>query len=308
MNYKIDTFQKDYIKDQVRIGADIFNKWKFGGQTTEEQLLKTYASPNFDPTTRFYALDQDGKVHGFLTAEIKEDGNSAWFEFPYIEEAFRDEINEFLIEHAIKSLKSRGVKKLVTRAGPYWEPQLLQCQKYGFIQEDPIVYALFLDLNQFNLASDVVEYDPIQHSDILKAHFMDKLKVPVDQVDAALNRVNQLNVGDEGLNPWNIKYKLVARGIKLDKGEIIGRVTVLRTETFPKNESQIIGGLYAKDNSTKITRDLLRFSVESSLKRGYDRVRVHIGMWGAIQDYESLDKIGLTLPDKPVLSYYSKEI
>jgi hypothetical protein len=130
MAYQIKTFSPDYLQEQVEIGDYNLSQWLGARQSPVSRLEQVYSSPDFDPETRFYAL-QDSQVVGFLTSKIRKEGTEADLEFPILSAGFED-AEEQLMSHAMDSLKSKGVRTLYSRVSREWGDTLNLANKYGY--------------------------------------------------------------------------------------------------------------------------------------------------------------------------------
>ncbi|MCH8906173.1 MAG: hypothetical protein IH840_03705, partial [Candidatus Heimdallarchaeota archaeon] len=122
MTYEIKNYSEEFLPKQVEIGSVIYESWNSGAQSGVEQLKHSYSSENFDSETKFYAI-KNGEVVGFLTSAIQPEKEgeqmSARLEFPFVKSG-EEAATEELFRAAVAKLRDKGVKKLVSRAGPGW--------------------------------------------------------------------------------------------------------------------------------------------------------------------------------------------
>ena len=130
MTYQITTYSPDYLQKQVAIGDYNLRQWLGARQSPVSRLEQVYSSPDFEPETRFYAL-QDDEVVGFLTSKVRKVGSEADLEFPLLSAGFED-AEEQLMSHAMRTLKSKGVSKVYSRVSDAWGSTVDLANKYGY--------------------------------------------------------------------------------------------------------------------------------------------------------------------------------
>ena len=130
MTYQITTYSPDFLQEQVEIGHYNLSQWLGARQSPIQRLQQVYSTPDFDPETRFYAL-KDGVVIGFLTSKIRKGGQEADLEFPLLWAGYED-AEEKLMNHAMDSLRSKGVNKIYSRVSDKWGNTMDQAGKYDY--------------------------------------------------------------------------------------------------------------------------------------------------------------------------------
>lgn len=133
MSYALKNYSESYLERQFEIGNQQISTWLGGQQTPVDRLRKIYSQDDFDPETKFYAL-QDGLVVGFIPAKIlanQTEGLSANLEFPLIAPG-NEGVEELLIDFAFDSLRKKGVKKVISRASPRWGKTMEYTEKYNY--------------------------------------------------------------------------------------------------------------------------------------------------------------------------------
>ena len=126
---EIKTYSESYLEKQYEIGNSLLKNWLGARQSPVSRLKKVYSQPDFDPNTKFYAIDQ-GEVVGFIPAKQTGD-TTANLEFPMVKEGY-SQAEEMLMEYAFTALRNMGIKELKTRASPLWGETMSMTDKYGY--------------------------------------------------------------------------------------------------------------------------------------------------------------------------------
>ncbi|MCY3413580.1 MAG: hypothetical protein INQ03_18200 [Candidatus Heimdallarchaeota archaeon] len=294
--YEIKPFQEAYIGDQYRIGASIYNLWPMGGQTKIKELKESYSKEDFDPETRLYAFINDEMV-GFITTKLLEN-NEAYFEWPYV---LRDHriAEELLINRAIDVLKAKGVTKLITRAGNYWGRTRDLAEHYRFTYDRDIVSSgLFkISVIKYTDHSKVVVYSN-QFEGLLKDYL--KMRINDDsQIDQIIAFNNNIRIGEEKLNPWDIPYSIEANIIYIDE-EIRGQLILMHNRNFGERRL-IITTLQATSDDVRLA---LLSKARELLENDYEEVIIHIGPWGLQEQPGFWNDLGVEFYRQ--LAYYTK--
>jgi len=142
--YVIKHYQEGYEIEQEKVGKEVAMSFVFPHQTPAEQLKQHYTAEGFDPETRLYAFKGD-KMVGFLTSKVlpkdEDDIVKANLTPPIVLEGHEKAI-DLLFNKGFEVLKSKGVKKVTTRIGAYYNISEEIAKKFGFkfIDEQSVVY------------------------------------------------------------------------------------------------------------------------------------------------------------------------
>ncbi|MCE7733651.1 MAG: hypothetical protein GPJ54_02155, partial [Candidatus Heimdallarchaeota archaeon] len=139
MTYVIKNYSEEYLQKQFEIGNSILSSWSGATQTSVENLKQVYSAENFDPETKLYAFKDDEMV-GFITATIKplkegEENLRANMEFPIVLEG-HEAAEDLLYSKAIEVLRSKGVKRVQSRATDLWGETKDKAKIYGYEQKE----------------------------------------------------------------------------------------------------------------------------------------------------------------------------
>ncbi|MFV2014931.1 MAG: hypothetical protein ACC656_05865 [Candidatus Heimdallarchaeota archaeon] len=310
MNYIFTTYKDGYIDDQFRIGREIYDKWRMGGQTRPEQLKKTYSEPDFDPETKFYTF-LGSEMVGFLTATEKneEEEKTAFFEFPFLKKGHESALDP-LIQFAFDKLRAKGYKVLITRAGHYWGKSKELAEKYDFEYYSDIVRAGEIHLDEFDLSSleepkDLLPYDYDRDIDELVEVFSKRFNVPVDKMKSNLSRFKDLQIGETIKNPWDQELTLVSNVVGRIGGELVARAVAINVEAYGSKNVNLIS-FYVKDGYENLKSQLIRQIIDDCKDQEYHRLIIHTGLWGSHPDDSYFEPFGFTFYTK--LAYYHKKL
>jgi hypothetical protein len=163
-SYEIKTFEEKFIDEQARIGIEATKQWTAYRQTPAEELRKTYSGPDFDPSTRFYAL-LSGELVGFLTASIigGTGEKTAIMRLPLVKKG-HEPAEKMLMDYALKVLAGKHVLLLTTEVAKGWSTWEALLKKYRFEDVGISSYIVDKTISSLNLSSlpaptGVVEYE-----------------------------------------------------------------------------------------------------------------------------------------------------
>jgi hypothetical protein len=310
MEYRITTYKEGYIDDQFAIGSSIYDKWRMGGQTRPEQLHKTYSGSDFDPELKFYAFAGDEMV-AFLTTKEKEaeDEKSAFFEFPYIKIG-HERVLDQIVQHAFESLKNKGFKVLITRAGHYWGQSKQLAEEYGFVYAKDIVRAGEVHLDEYDETAldkpeNLLEYDYVRDIDELADIFAKRFNVPVENMKQNLSRFKDLRIGEKVKNPWDQELTLVSNVVGRVQNKLVARAVAMNVESYGSKNVNIIS-FHVEEGFEYMKSRLLRKIIEDSKNQEYHRLIIHTGLWGSHPEDSYFEPFGFTFHTK--LAYYKKKL
>jgi hypothetical protein len=292
MVYEIRTFDDSYLEKHVEIGSSILSKWLGAQQTPLERLQKAYSSsnPNFDPTTKFYAL-RNNEIVGFLTSGI--DNDVAMMEFPVVLSEHQD-AEKLLIEAAYSSFRSRGITQVLSRASPTWGKTTDFVDEYGYEREKILWISSRLYLDKYTLdidTLDVIEVDIEKDLDEIKPILMKWRDLKSEEVDSYFESLKRIT---ERITSWKIIRK---------EGKIVGH-DVLVQDKFDPNKARM-NAIYAVGEDAEQIRDKIMTShvnaaVESNIKY------IDNFFWGPTEQlYKDYTKYGFENSD---VTRYSKKL
>jgi len=163
-SYEIKTFEEKFIDEQARIGIDATKQWIGYRQTPAEELRKTYSAPDFDSSTRFYAL-MNGALVGFMTTSIGGGAGdkTAVMRLPLVKKG-HEPAEKLLMDYATKALRERRVVLVATEVAKGWGSWEALLKKYSFEDAGISSYIVDKTISSLNVSSlptpaGVLEYE-----------------------------------------------------------------------------------------------------------------------------------------------------
>ncbi|MFV2015683.1 MAG: GNAT family N-acetyltransferase [Candidatus Heimdallarchaeota archaeon] len=163
MTYKIVGYDPSYIEKQADLVWEVSGKWKYPYRTSIEALKKTYSKENFDPSTRFYAMENDQLV-GYITSDVvrnKEKGDYGTLRFPLVKNDHR-EISSNLMEKAFERFKELGITRIRSAAGKDFGNTVELAEKYGFVQKNLLFKRTRMPIEELKISGNkegVIDFD-----------------------------------------------------------------------------------------------------------------------------------------------------
>ncbi len=272
MSYEIRTYQESFLDDQERIGKSVYANYLVGAQTPAKQLRIAYSKEGFDPSTKFYAFDGDTMV-GFCTGGIQErkEGEplSARLEFPFVSEG-HEAARDQLYNHAIGVLKSRGVEKVIVRAGRDWGYTLDYALSEGYQQSSVIIRAMTVNPQEltddyFEGVSEVTDFDPAD-LDALTSAFQKAYNINDEDTLRGL-RSSMETLADD--------YDVVSHKVIKSGDEIVGRHLFY---SRGGNRAVLTGSFLLLGDDTEAMRmTLLKAGLKSVKDAGRTQVQITVG-------------------------------
>lgn len=280
MTYEIKNYAEEYLPKQVEIGSVTYESWNSGAQSGVEQLKRSYSKENFDSETKFYAL-KNREVVGFLTSVIQPEKEgeqmSARLEFPFVksgEEAAKDE----LFQAAVAKLKDKGVKKLISRAGPGWVGTEAYAKMQGYTRQALISRAATINPNEVNYSvfpssENVRDFNWDTDNEALAQAFVQAFKLDsVDEIKGLMSSIQTLSED----------YKFISHKILWDGDKIIGRLLV-----YSKGDAPVgwLGSIVALGDRIEIERTLMGTGLKAAKDAGINKV--HLALWNKAMEKEA---------------------
>ncbi|MHA2251184.1 MAG: hypothetical protein ACXAD7_12545 [Candidatus Kariarchaeaceae archaeon] len=301
MPYDIRNYKEEYLEKHVEIGTAIYKKWTGQVQSSIEQLKQSYSGENFDPTTKFYAFKGDEMV-GFLTASIqpKEDDQTltARMEFPVVLEGHEVAANQ-LLRNAYDSLKSKGVKSVLSRASKKWGETMkfaseLNYEKANTISKISVFNPQDIALNTDT--SDVEQFDLERDLESTVKTFTKVFNISDEtQID---NIRNQLKTLEEQV------HKIHAQCIIREGDQMVARQLMYSPKSNP--ESVLLGQVIAIGEGMKeYTQKVIAKNIALAKEKGFSNLSFSIS--GALlEDEEELSDLGFKFEEDLIM--YKKHL
>jgi hypothetical protein len=161
--FEIVGYNPDFIEKQVDLVWEISGPWKYPYRTSYDALRNTYSKETFDPTTRFYAIENDEMV-GFIVSDVirnPKKGDYGTLRFPLVRNDNREIASE-LIDRAFTRFKELGITKIRAAAGKGFGNTLEYAKDYGFEQKSLLFKRTRTPIENFKVSGStegVVEFD-----------------------------------------------------------------------------------------------------------------------------------------------------
>jgi len=241
MSYELKNYSESYLEKQFEIGNQHISTWLGGQQTAVDRLREIYSQDDFDPETKYYAL-QEGQVVGFIPAKIppnQTEGLSANLEFPIIAPGNED-VEGLLMDFAFDSLRKKGVNKVISRASPRWGKTMAYAEKYNYSSKKLMWKNAQLELESYNggafehqVVSDVRESDLDEIKEILISFRENSEKEAQNQLDLLGNISNRVT-----------SWKIVR-----ESGKIVGHDHLV--QDILDNRKSRMNAIYAKSDAIR---------------------------------------------------------
>ncbi len=145
------------VKQQAELGKFATKSWSYFFQTGAERLIEIYSSPEFDPSTRLYAIEEE--LVGFITSKVLDKRGedelylgdkaerTANLMVP-ISHPYSKGVDRALLEAALDVLRSKGVKKIVCNVGFDWG-KLELIESFGFVKYSDLLMEAKCSVTEF---------------------------------------------------------------------------------------------------------------------------------------------------------------
>ena len=200
MNYELKNFSESYLEQQFEIGNLNCSTWLGGQQTPVDRLREIYGQNDFDPQTKFYAL-HNNEVVGFITARQSDQAN-ANLEFPLFRPG-HDEVVEPLMDFAFKTLREKGVSKLITRASPRWGSTMEYAKRYSYTLKELMWKNARLVVDDYIQPESAVDVADVEESDYEEIQSI-LMSFRKNSEQEAQRQVELLNRIAERVTSWKI--------------------------------------------------------------------------------------------------------
>ncbi|MCY3413588.1 MAG: hypothetical protein INQ03_18240 [Candidatus Heimdallarchaeota archaeon] len=297
MSYEIKTFDDAYLEKQVEIGESRLKDWPGTAQTPVEQLKRRYAMDDFDPELKLYAF-KDNEMVGFMTATIKkqkegEDIIRANMEFPIVKDGF-EEASNLLFDKAIETLRSKGVKRVQSRASVEWGSTMDLVKQYGYSLKRVLGSSASVDLGTFKSPSSDLQVQNFEESDLDATRTMYKEQgiLDHDRFDAQYKFIQE--------NP----ERIVSWHIVKDGDRVIGN-SILTTPGADSKEVSMTNIIALGDTKDEVRRAILGKNIDTAKEKGYQKLNLFL--FGQFLDYKKYyQELGFSF--NPDLSLFHKDI
>lgn len=244
MSYELKNYSESYLERQFEIGNKHISTWLGGQQTPVDRLRKIYSQDDFDPETKYYAL-QDGQVVGFIPAKIltnQTEGLSANLEFPLIAPGNED-VEELLMDFAFDSLRKKGIKKVISRASPRWGKTMEYTEKYNYSSKKLMWKNAQLEIVSYKGGSDEqLEVSEVRESDLAEIKEI-LISFRENSNKEAQNQLDLLTKISDRVTSWKIVR---------EAGQIVGHDHLVQ-DKFDNRKSRM--------NAIYATSDAIRDSI-----------------------------------------------
>ena len=166
--YEHKTYETEMLKSTHDFITKITKDWENWQYPSYENLKANYETrPNFTPETRHYAY-KEGKMVGFLASakEREIEGKSyGSIQRPFVLDD-NPEIEKFLVEKAVTTLKEKGVEIIRTNYRKGWgDPEFMKRNKYSdgkVVAKSGVIPFKSFDMSGFSNEYEVRELDLVE--------------------------------------------------------------------------------------------------------------------------------------------------
>lgn len=280
--YSIKTYGKGFEEAQSEIYRE--KPWVHFIRPSPEELLVFHSQEDFDPSTNFYAF-RGGKMVGFITSSIKEDGSGGRVADMYMpivrygEEAAQDE----LFRLALRVYEEMGVTQIVSNMGSEWDNLQGFPEKWGFTRTVDWVYSVTRDTSMIDLSGYpeppcLVRFDEEKHGEALVQHLMTRYGQSRDNASGLMsNRYFRTDL------VWSF----------IEDGKLRALVRMRPCTHEPLSHLIWLRALELEDpNDRELIRGLYRFSVNYAIEKGFRILDFNIGHVSYPVDRVQFEAIG----------------
>ena len=310
MKYDLKTYRKDYLDDHATIEANERNRWNVIVRPDNEQLKtnlkKQFSNPSFDPETVLYAF-KDDKMVGVVTSTIHKEGTvtKGDLSIPFVSEGYED-ARDLLLKRIMEILKSKGATSVRTLVSEYWGETIPVAKRNGFkFEKDFVIQSQkrFDEINKKKLVEirSAQNFDYQEHANYLAELLMKQYSVSREEAFKVVDRFKDWEFGSTKSHS-GVPQRLVAHGLMIDKGEVIGRYLGLQQDISGEKTTDLT--IHAKDNNKEILEELLAAGIKESKTNGMEIL--HIGLLEPTQEViDFYTSYGLVF--RTAAAYYIKE-
>ena len=311
MKYTIKPYQEEYLDDHARIEAEERTRWGVIEQPDKDQiktnLARRQSQPNFDPETQLYAFEED-RIVGVITSSIYEEEGVIKGELmiPFVAEGYED-ARDLLIDQAIKVLKTKGVTAIRTLVSEYWGETVSIAKRNGFtFNKDFVIQSQkrFDEIDEQKLVepTDVQNFEYHKHADTMTKMLMKQYNTSEEEARSVVDRYKDWEIG-RTKNPAGSPQRLIAHGLILDRGEVVGRMLGFQQEQSGEKTTDL--SMSAKDDNQEILSQLLTAGIRESKKQGMEVL--HIGLRDPTDEIKGFySSYGLIF--RTAAAYYTKDV
>ncbi|MHA2232021.1 MAG: hypothetical protein ACXAB4_06000 [Candidatus Hodarchaeales archaeon] len=310
MKYEFRAYREEYLDAHVRIEADERNRWGIIQLPDKKQLkanlVRWHSQPDFDPETLIYAFEGE-KIAGFITSSIFEEEGviKGDLRMPFVAEGYED-ARDPLLERAIEVLKAKGATSIRAEVSEYWGETISVAKRNGFkFDKDTVIQSQkhFDEIDEMKLVEprDVQNFDYQKHADALIQFLMKQFNISEEQAHPIVDRYKDWEIG-EMKNPSGTPQRLVAHGLIISNGEVVGRHLGFQQAQSGEKTTDLT--IYAKDNNKEILGQLLTAGIRESKKLGMEVL--HIGLQDPTEELKDFySSYGLLF--RTAAAYYAKK-
>lgn len=211
MAYTISNYDPKYIEKQVDLVWEITDSWKYPYSTSYDSIKQTYSAENFDPTTRFYAIEGDNLL-GYVTSAVVKDsekGDYGTLRFPIAKDNDEEIISD-LLEKVENRFIQLGISKIRAPAGLGMGNTMILADKFGFQQVSTIFKRSKVEVDDLSITGNidgVLDFED-SDTDAVKNIFMNKMGMPEKQGEGFFkwaygNKVRK-ETNDKNMISWKL--------------------------------------------------------------------------------------------------------
>lgn len=221
MQLEYKNYSEDVLEEQHKLVTKVSKNWKGFGYPSLDQLKETYKNnENFTPETRHYAF-KDGKMIGFISSAVENEQDGVQYgsiQMPFIENNDL-EVEEFLMEKALKTLFEKNVKVIRTTLRKTWGDGKNFLNRNEYENGVTIAKTAQIDYKKYKL-ENYVKPDYVMDIDV------DRDKAGLVKVFASEMTQTPEQIG-EIIEGWREATRIVANVIVKDGEEVVAHVMIV---------------------------------------------------------------------------------
>jgi hypothetical protein len=253
---EIKTFSEEYLEKQYEIGHQNLSTWLGARQTPVSRLRELYSKNDFNPETKFYAIENN-EVVGFIPAKQTGD-TSANLEFPLMANGYENSRDQ-LMQFAMDALREKGITKVITRASPLWGDTMDLTNKYDYRLKELMWKNAQLDVNSYvgrgtngDITIDVSEADLPEIKQIL-------IEFRENNEEEAQRQIDLLVRISQRVTSWKIMRK---------EGKIVGHDHLV--EDISDSKRARMNAIYAETSG--IRDSIMDAHVDAARASGIEKI------------------------------------
>lgn len=278
---KYRTYSDDILPKQHAFILEVTKDWKEWNYPSLEAIKEIYSRETFTPDTRHYAFDGEQMV-GFISSAVEQevDGKQMGsIQIPFIKDNDK-EIEKFLMEKAINTLKEKGVQKIQTTVRDGWKSPDFKSYNYrdGVItfKVTELDYSKY-DYSDFKKPEYVKDVDPVEDKEALIEAFKTEMTQTPEQIGQIIDR-------------WPEATNILANAIVKEDDKILSHSMIVTNPDRTRATMTHIS-IYEKGKEN-LRDDVFKYLINKAKETQVPKLMFNVAQ-DAFNEMETYDKLGL---------------